>query len=131
MSTDGTDPRFSSDPAAYFIAEGGGQSLDAVFPGVDLRLITGQQLMFSMVNIAPHSEVPEHSHPHEQMGILLSGQFEITIDGHTKTVQPGDIWRIPGGVPHRVVNLDQTSVALDVFHPIREDYLEQASQPTE
>jgi hypothetical protein len=34
-----------------------------------------------------------------------------------------DIWRIPGGVVHRVRALDHPAVALDVFHPIREDYL--------
>jgi hypothetical protein len=33
------------------------------------------------------------------------------------------MWRIPGGVVHRVRTLGQPSLAIDVFHPIREEYL--------
>jgi quercetin dioxygenase-like cupin family protein len=57
------------------------------------------------------------------MGILLEGQLEFTIGGVTRLLGPGDIWRIPGGVLHSVRTLDRPARALDVFHPIREDYL--------
>ena len=67
--------------------------------------------------------VPDHAHPHEQMGLLISGQLEFTIGGTTRVLVPGDRWRIPGGVSHRVRAVGGPAVALDVFHPIREDYL--------
>ena len=54
--------------------------------------------------------------------MMISGRAEFTVGGITRIIGPGDIWRIPGGVPHRVVALDGKAVALDVFHPIREDY---------
>ena len=73
--------------------------------------------------LEPESVVLDHAHPHEQMGILLEGRLEFTVGGVTRLLGPGDIWRIPGGVVHRVRALDQPAVALDVFHPIREDYL--------
>jgi quercetin dioxygenase-like cupin family protein len=57
------------------------------------------------------------------MGYLVSGRLEFTVGGVTRILEPGDLWRIPGGVPHRVVALDGPALALDVFHPIREDYL--------
>jgi quercetin dioxygenase-like cupin family protein len=57
------------------------------------------------------------------MGMMISGRLEFTVGGETKVLGPGEIWRIPGGVVHRVRALDGPAVALDVFHPIREDYL--------
>ncbi|CAN5912102.1 cupin domain-containing protein [soil metagenome] len=112
-----------SQPAdAYFIPAGAG-SRHAIFPGVEIRTTPGQEMMLSVVTFEPGALVPEHHHRHEQMGLLISGRLEFTIGGQTRILHPGDLWRIPGGVPHRVVALDGPAVALDVFHPIREDYL--------
>ena len=106
---------------AYFLPSGSG-SRHEIFPGVVLRAIAGPNLMLSVVHLEPGSIVQDHSHPHEQMGILLEGRVEFTIGGITRLLNPGDMWRIPGGVVHRVKTLDQPSVAIDVFHPVREDY---------
>jgi len=106
----------------YYVAAGEG-SRHRIFPGVDIQTNAGQALMFSRVTFEPGSVVPDHSHPHEQMGVMLSGRLEFTVGGVTRVLGPGDLWRIPGGVVHRVRALDEPAVALDVFHPIREDYL--------
>ena len=79
--------------------------------------------MLSVVEMEAHAVIEEHAHPHEQVGILLQGRVVFTIGGEQKTLQPGDLWRIPGGVRHKVVVLDEPAKALDVFMPIREDYL--------
>jgi quercetin dioxygenase-like cupin family protein len=55
--------------------------------------------------------------------MLLSGKAIFYIGDEEKTLQVGDIYRIPGGVKHRVVALDEPVKAIDIFHPIREDYL--------
>ena len=55
---------------------------------------------------ARRSVVDEHSHPHEQMGMLLEGRLEFTVGGVTRLLGPGDIWCIPGGVVHSVRALD-------------------------
>jgi quercetin dioxygenase-like cupin family protein len=110
------------DEDGYFLPAGSG-ARHQIFPGVELRATAGKELMLSVVRLEPRSVVAEHAHPHEQMGILLEGRLEFTVGGVTRLLSPGDIWRIPGGVVHRVRALDQPAVALDVFHPIREDYL--------
>lgn len=118
-------PANSDQPGAepsYFIPAGTG-SHHQLFPGVEIRTTAGSGLMLSLVHFEPRSVVPEHSHPHEQMGMMISGRLEFTVGGVTRVLGPGDMWSIPGGVPHRVVALDEPAVALDVFHPIREDYL--------
>jgi quercetin dioxygenase-like cupin family protein len=112
----------SPGPNAYFIPAGSG-SRHTIFSGVEIQTTAGTNLMLSVVRLEPESVVLDHSHPHEQMGILLEGQLEFTVGGITRLLGPGDIWRIPGGVMHRVRALEKPAVALDVFHPIREDYL--------
>jgi quercetin dioxygenase-like cupin family protein len=106
---------------AYFIPSGSG-SRHVIFPGVEIHTVAGAQLMLSVVRLEPDSAVLEHAHPHEQMGILLEGQLEFTVGGVTRLLGPGDMWRIPGGVVHSVRALSLPALAIDVFHPIREDY---------
>jgi quercetin dioxygenase-like cupin family protein len=94
-----------------------------IFPGVDIHTLAGQQMMLSLVELAPRAVVERHSHPHEQMGLLLEGELEFFVGEERYLARPGDMWRIPGGVEHRVIAGDQPAKALDVFHPIRDDYL--------
>jgi len=114
------NPPTADDP--YFVPAGQG-SRHAIFPGVEIVTNATDRLMISVVNFEAGSIVPDHSHPHDQMGMLISGRLEFTIDGLTRILEPGDSWKIPGGIVHRVVALDEPAVALDVFHPVREDYL--------
>ena len=107
---------------SYFIPAGSG-SRHVIFPGVEIHTTAGANLMISVVRLEPESVVLDHSHPHEQMGYLVEGRLEFTVGGVTRLLGPGDIWRIPSGVSHRVRALDQPAIAIDVFHPIREDYL--------
>jgi quercetin dioxygenase-like cupin family protein len=115
------EPLTPDNAGDYFVPAGLGSHHD-IFPGVSLKSTSGHQLMFSVVDLAEDSIVPAHSHPHEQMGIMISGRLEFTIGGVTRIVGPGDIWRIPGGVSHNVRAIGGPAVALDVFHPIRDDY---------
>ncbi len=93
-----------------------------IFPGVHIRTAAAEKMMLSVVEIEPHAVVEEHSHPHEQVGMLLAGRAIFYIGGEQKTLQAGDLYRIPGHVKHRVVALDEPVRALDIFNPVREDY---------
>ena len=94
----------------------------SIFPGVHIRTAAAEKMMMSVVTIEPRAVVSEHSHPHEQVGMVLMGQAVFTIGGEEKTLEAGDLYRIPGGVVHKVVALDETVVALDIFEPVREEY---------
>jgi quercetin dioxygenase-like cupin family protein len=123
MSEEQGEHRGTTESAeSYFIPASSG-SRHVIFPGVEIRTAAGTNLMLSVVRLEPESVVLDHSHPHEQMGYLVEGRLEFTVGGITRVLGPGDIWRIPGGVIHRVRAVDQPAVAIDVFHPIREDYL--------
>lgn len=105
----------------YFL-EPADRSRHNIFPGVDIFTAAGDELMISFVEMEPHAVVEEHSHPHEQMGVLLEGEFEFHIGDEVRTLVPGDMWRIPGGVLHKAIAGDQPVKAIDIFHPVRDDY---------
>jgi quercetin dioxygenase-like cupin family protein len=93
-----------------------------IFPGVTVQTCFAEKLMVSVAEFEPNAVVEEHSHPHEQVGMVLQGRAIFTIGDEQQTLQPGDVFRIPGNVKHRVVALDQPVRAIDVFYPIRDDY---------
>ena len=97
-------------------------SRHTIFPGVQIRTCAAEKLMLSVVDIEPHAVVEEHSHPHEQVGMVLEGKARFIIGEEEKTLRAGDLYRIPGGVRHKVIGLEGRARALDVFFPIREDY---------
>ena len=54
--------------------------------------------------------------------MMLAGKAIFYIGDESKTLQPGDMYRIPGNVRHRVVALEEAVKVLDIFYPVREDY---------
>jgi quercetin dioxygenase-like cupin family protein len=94
-----------------------------IFPGVHIRTCAAEKMMLSLAELEPNAVVEEHSHPHEQVGMVVEGRAIFFVGGEQKTLHPGDYYRIPGNVRHKVIALDQRVKALDVFFPIREDYL--------
>lgn len=91
--------------------------------GVHLRVLPGDRMMFSVVRFDPNSIVPTHQHPHEQIGIILDGELELWINEDRRTLRRGDMYTIPSNVPHGGETKDSTCLALDVFHPLRDEYV--------
>ena len=72
-----------------------------IFPGVTITTAWGDHIMLSFVQFdRPDALVPEHQHPHEQMGMGLEGEFELRIGEEARIIRSGDCYWIPGGVPH-------------------------------
>ena len=87
-------------------------------------LVYGQQTLMTEFRLRKGSVLPRHSHPQEQTGYLVRGEMHLFIGGEEYKVQPGDSWTIPGGVEHGAT-IVENSVAIEVFSPLREDYLPQ------
>ncbi|HMD56185.1 MAG TPA: cupin domain-containing protein [Solirubrobacteraceae bacterium] len=75
-----------------------------------------------------HPEVPPHEHPYDQLSFVFSGTLELELDGAPYRVRAGELLYIPAGVPHtgRVVG-EEIVLNVDVFAPVRDDYLALAS----
>lgn len=94
-----------------------------VLPGIHLKtLVYGEKTLFSEFRMQAGSTLPSHSHIHEQTGYLVSGKIRLTIGDEIFTVEPGDSWCIQSNVSH-CAEILVDSVAIEVFSPIREDYL--------
>ena len=91
-------------------------------PGVTAKIASGERMMLSLVTLAPGAVVPTHSHPHEQMGMMVSGTLEITIEGETRVLSGSGMYFVPGGVPHAAKAGPGGAVTLEAFSPPREEY---------
>ena len=90
-------------------------------PGFRGRFVHSEHVTLANWNIAAGSMAPRHSHPHEQMTFVISGEFELTIDDETRRLIPGISAVIPSGVEHSGVAVTDC-LLVDVFYPVREDY---------
>lgn len=65
----------------------------------------------------------KHSHPHEQIGYLISGSLLYQEDGQEdKVLVAGDTYYVEPDVVHGVVALEETML-LDIFTPMRKDFV--------
>lgn len=81
------------------------------------------KLMLTEHHMAKGSVFPRHSHPHEQLAYLVSGHIRVCCGDYTFEGRAGDSFVVRGGIEHQVWAIEE-SVALDLFTPVREDYLE-------
>jgi quercetin dioxygenase-like cupin family protein len=93
-----------------------------IWTGVIARTVEGSQCSFAVVELDPGSVVAEHSHPNEQLGLVVSGSVAFRVGDETRELGPGSTWRIPPNVPHEVHTGADGAVVVDVFAPAREDW---------
>jgi len=92
-----------------------------LIPGFHFKLFHSKNMTFSFIRIEKGAELPEHHHQNEQVTIMQKGKLELTLEGKTHILEPGSILHIPSNAIHSGVALTDCE-ALDVFHPVREDY---------
>ena len=66
--------------------------------------------------------VPRHSHHNEQVSSVESGFLRFLFDDAEIDIKAGESLQIPGNVPHKVLAMEDT-VVLDLFSPVREDWI--------
>jgi unsaturated pyranuronate lyase len=91
--------------------------------GIDRQMIVGEKLMICRLTLRPHVDTPVHSHEHEQMTIVERGRVRFTIGDDIRIAVPGDVLHFPPNVAHGATMLDEEVVLVDIFTPIREDFL--------
>ncbi len=88
--------------------------------GILRYFASGEKLSIMRCEMRPGAIVPLHDHPHEQVGVVLEGEFDFVIGGERKRLKPGDMYIIPGGVKHSAIALDTQVVFVDSWTPPRE-----------
>ena len=85
-------------------------------------LVHGEKMLLTEFRLSNGAVLPRHAHPYEQTGYLVQGRMRLTIGSEQHDVRPGDSWSIPGKVEHGADILED-SIAIEVFSPVRDDYL--------
>jgi quercetin dioxygenase-like cupin family protein len=96
--------------------------------GLETTILTGlhgEKMMMVLSATLPNHSVPVHAHPHEQVGVVYSGKAILRIGDEERVVKKGDFYCIPANVPHSDVCIgDKPFIMLDVFYPLREDFIQ-------
>ena len=92
-----------------------------LIPGFHVRFIHSANMTFAHWKVEAGAKLPEHSHLHEQVCNVITGEFELTIDGKSTVLGPGGVGIIPSNAVHSGIAHTDCHV-IDVFNPIREDY---------
>lgn len=96
---------------------------ELVLEGVEKKtLVYGENTLLTEFRLSAGSVLPGHEHPHEQTGYLVKGKLRMFIGEEEFLTEAGDSWCIPGNVRHSAEALSD-SIAIEVFSPVREDYL--------
>jgi quercetin dioxygenase-like cupin family protein len=95
----------------------------SLIAGVNFKtLVYGANTSLHEFKLSEGSIIPKHSHIHEQTGYLISGKLKFILAEGEFLSEPGDAWCIPGRADHEVHVLED-SVIIEVFSPVRQEYL--------
>jgi unsaturated pyranuronate lyase len=91
--------------------------------GIERQMVVGERIMIVRFRFKPFLVTPEHTHPHEQMSLIVSGRVRFFIEGKERIVSAGDVLHFPPNCLHGATMMDEEVVLIDIFSPIREDFL--------
>ena len=92
--------------------------------GITRRVFSGEKCMMVLNEIVPSTRSPLHHHPHEQLTYIIKGSAEFTLGAEVINLGEDDVVLVPPNVPHQLeVTSTEPVLNLDVFAPIREEYL--------
>ena len=92
-----------------------------IIKGYRGRFINTEKMTMAFWEVEEGAAIQIHNHIHEQTCQVLSGKFQLTVDGVTEVYEPGCVVVIPSIVPHGGVAITACKL-LDIFSPVREDY---------
>ena len=94
--------------------------------GIVRQMVYGETLMICRLTLAPGTITAAHDHVHEQMTIVERGRVRFVLGSEEKIFGPGDVLLFPSGFRHGATMLDEEVVLIDIFSPIRREFLKPA-----
>ncbi|HSL23659.1 MAG TPA: cupin domain-containing protein [Vicinamibacterales bacterium] len=96
---------------------------ERIAEGVERQMVWGDRLMVCRLRFDPHVVTAVHSHPHEQITLVERGRVQFFVAGEPRLASAGDVLHFPANIPHGATMLDDEVVLIDIFSPVREDFL--------
>jgi quercetin dioxygenase-like cupin family protein len=97
--------------------------IERIGDGIERQMIWGERLMVCRLRFAPNVVTAVHSHPHEQVTLVEKGRVRFEIEGRPRVAAAGDVLVFPPNCIHGATMLDEEVILVDIFSPIREDFL--------
>lgn len=97
--------------------------VEQVAEGIRRQMVVGQNVMMVRFTFDANLVTPIHTHHHEQMTLVVKGRVKFFISGNEHIVSAGDVLHFPPHNEHGATMLDEEVVLIDIFSPIREDFL--------
>lgn len=73
-------------------------------------LLTGTQIEVGQLRFRAGEGAVPHTHPQEQVMVVVCGRLRVTIDGQTSDLGPGEGFLAPPNAEHHVTALEDTEV---------------------
>jgi quercetin dioxygenase-like cupin family protein len=102
-------------------------ALEKVTEMISRKIVSGEREMLAQIYLKRGALVPMHAHESEQMTYVRQGALRFLSEGEEITVREGEVLHIPSRVPHQSEALEDT-LELDVFSPIRAEWVEAADE---
>ncbi|MBA2461530.1 MAG: cupin domain-containing protein [Actinobacteria bacterium] len=94
-----------------------------VWERIVARSVHGERLTLAVVELEPGAVAAEHSHGNEQLGIVLRGSIRFRVGDEERELGPGGTWSIPPNTPHEATAGPDGASVIDIFAPVREDWV--------
>ena len=91
--------------------------------GIERQMVVGKEMMICRFRFAPFLVTPQHTHPHEQMSLVISGRVRFFVESEERIASPGDVLHFPPNCLHGATMMEEEVVLIDIFTPLREDFL--------
>jgi quercetin dioxygenase-like cupin family protein len=96
---------------------------EQINPFISRQFICGERVTIARFELARGGVVPRHVHENEQVSYIVSGALKFVLDDREIVVRGGELIQIAPNVPH-AAEVVEDCVAIDVFSPVRQDWID-------
>lgn len=121
-------PKASAEERAAYVVEVSTVPTVSLGPGIDTHIVCGKDLTLSFATIAAGAVGAMHSHPHEQMIVVLEGEADLIMDGKSYYLRAGEAMSVPSNLKHTGQARAGGCRFLEIFTPARKDFEEKLAQ---
>lgn len=94
-----------------------------IMKGISLKSVHLHNLMVTFVTLESGAVLPEHSHEHEQISVIISGVLRFSVEGEERIVSAGQAVCIPSNALHGAEVIEGPCIVYDSWNPVRTDYI--------
>ena len=110
--------------AAFQHVDWAAMPVEQIADGIERQMIWGERVMVCRLRLAPRTVTPMHTHLHEQITIVERGRVPTSSSrARSALPQPATCCMFPSDILHGATMLDEEVVLIDIFSPLREDFL--------